>query len=282
MNTLADKLIVFDGNCYLCRNGAKLSVQFSSFPEEKLSAYDSLSPELQAKVDQQRFKNEMAVVDLNEKHTLYGLDGILFVLGTKYRFLKAIKPNGLFYKILRVIYRTIAYNRYILFPINSLIKCDCQPPLNKFYRIVLFSFCAIFSLLISSLLGYSIGAHIHHQITTEVIATLGAVGAGWIAQLLTATLFLKGEQFYDYLGHIGVIMFVGVLVLIPGLIGAYLPPLNFFPLMGLCILISCTLMTRMHSKRARIIGLNKSWTYSWFFFLQLSVIITLALVLKSN
>src|SRR5882724_1577015 len=133
MSALSDKIIVYDGNCYLCRTGAMLTFKFSSLTENNLSSYDDLDPVLKAKVEQEVFQNEMAVLDRGENRTLYGLEGILFVLGTKFRIFSSIKAGSFLFKFLNFFYKIIAYNRYILFPINSTIKCTCQPPLNIRY-----------------------------------------------------------------------------------------------------------------------------------------------------
>ena len=284
MDPLENKIIVFDGTCYLCRNGAMLTAKYSSISEEKLCAYNDLSDELRSKVDPSRFQNEMALVDTTGNETLYGLEGILYVISSRFKFLKWIKKGSILFNISNFFYKTLALNRYILFPIDSQIKCDCQPPLNRFYRLSFFSLCILFSLLISSLLGYSIGKHLQvfkFGVELALPATLFAVGTGWVVHILLSLLFLKGEQLYDYLGNLGTIMFVGVLLLIPGLAGAYLHAITYFPLMTLCIIVSCVIMTRMHNKRVRILGLNRAWAYSWFLLLQLSLILTLVFVLKN-
>jgi hypothetical protein len=279
MKTLDNKLIIYDSNCYLCRTGARLSDKYSFVPSEKLAAYNDLPPELRSKVHLPSFRNEMAVIDTRSGNTLYGLDGILYVLGTRYKALKKVRTGGVLYRIIRMLYRTVSYNRYIMFPPRSLFKCDCQPPLNRRYRLLLFAFCGLAALIISSLLGISIAFNSGLPVKRSVLATLAAVGSGWVIQILTAKTALKEETFYDYLGHLGVIMLTGVLILVPALTAYFLGPFVFYPLIALFILTSCVTMTRMHYRRVVALQISQAWTYSWFLILQMSVMLTLFLVL---
>lgn len=274
------KLVVYDGNCYLCRNGAILAAEYGFIPQSRLTAFDDLDEHLRSKVDLEKFRSEMAVIDLEKKETSYGVDGVLSILSIRMPFMGKVKKEGLIYRIFKVLYRMIAYNRYILFPFNSPYKCDCEPPLNRRYRVALIAFCIFFSVLISALLGLSVSKHFPIPVYTAVAATLFAVGTGWLLQMITALLFLKGEQVYNYLGNLGVIMLAGVLILIPGLAGAFLKTSVYLPLIAFFILVSCFTMTLMHRKRARILGLSSLWTWLWFIFLQLSFISTLIFILS--
>jgi len=275
MNTLANKIIIYDGNCYLCRSGAMLTFKYSSLSEENLSPYDTLDARLKSKVALTSFQNEMAVVDRGEGRTIYGLEGILYVLGTKYNVFNRIKPGSFIFRFLNLFYRIIAYNRYILFPIHSKIKCSCQPPLNIRFRLLLFACCIAVSIMISLILGYSIGRHLPVSPGTVIPGTLVAVSTGWILQVLLATIYLKGEQLYDYLGNLGVIMLTGVLVLAPALAGSFLQPRIYFPLLIINVLASCITMLRMHHKRTGLLGLKTTWDYSLFTLLISSAYFTI-------
>jgi len=59
-------------------------------------------------------------------------------------------------------------------------------------------------------------------------------------------------------------MLAGVLVLLPGLACVWLPDTFFFPVIGLNVLISSSLMFYMHYKRAAAIGLRFGWTLLLF------------------
>jgi len=211
---------------------------------------------------------------------MYGLEGILFVTGTKFKLLQRIKKGSLIFNLINFIYHIVAYNRYILFPINSAYKCNCEPQFNKKYRLVLFAICITGSILISSLFGYAISRNCHKPLYDSVFYTLLAVGSGWIMQIVLAVSLLKGEKLYDYLCHLGVIMFTGVLILLPGLTTVFLPTSTFLCAMLFFVTGSCATMTTMHGKRIKTLGLKKAWTYSWFLFLQLSVISVSCYLLK--
>jgi predicted DCC family thiol-disulfide oxidoreductase YuxK len=273
MNAADTQLIVYDGNCYLCRTGAELVAAYNFIPGNRLIPFDKLDNDLQSKVDAGLFRSEMAVIDREKNETYYGIDAVLIVLSNKIPFLKRIRKGGRIYRLLRLLYRTIALNRYILFPYPSTVKCDCEPPHNRKYRLILTGFCILIATVISTLLGFSLAAHLRNVPSSAVVlSTLFAVGAGWILQMGAAFLFLQKEQLYDYLATLGVIMLAGVLILLPGLAVSFLHAIPYFSIMTACIVTSFITMTRMHIRRAYLMGLEPHWTLMWAVFLLVPVI----------
>ncbi len=275
MNSLDNKIVIYDGNCKLCSSGAKLTLEFSKFPKENLSSYDDLNEALQPKVNFELFRNEMAVIDKAGLPTLYGFEGVLFVLSCKFPFLGRIKRSSLLFSILNVFYKIVAYNRYVLFPVNSTIKCSCEPPFNGKYRVILFSISLTFSLLFSAAFGATLSRHLDSSAQTAIFYTLVAVGTGWTMQMISAILFLRGEQLLNYFGHLGLIMVTGQLILIPGMLTFFLHSLTFYSVTAICVVVSFIVMMRMHFKRTKILGMKISWNFSLIFFLQLSVMLTI-------
>jgi len=265
MNTAEDRITVYDGNCRFCKGVITTLTRWKWIDISKTEAYYDMAPDKQSKIDLQHFRSEMAIIDMNGGRTLYGLEGVLYSVGYRFPFLRKIKREGFIFPFLNFLYKNIAWNRYVIMTPASPIKCDCEPPLNKFYRLSLFSFCVMVAIIISALKGLALGKHLLVIPDPVFSVTMGLliVGTGWMLQLLIARIALRGEMFYDYLGHIGIIMLTGVTVLIPALALFWLPDVFFYSILGISVLISSIVMFRMHYKRVAAIGLSQKWTLLW-------------------
>lgn len=273
MNATEDRITVYDGNCNFCQRVISTLSKQKWIDATKAEAYYDMSPDKQAKIDLPHFRSEMAVIDMNGGPTLYGLEGVLYAMGYRLPVLREVKRDTFLFPILNFIYKNVAWNRYIILTPKSTIKCDCEPPLNKFYRLSLFTICALASMTISALFGIVVGGLKYHlfygsdMMVMSAGITLAMVGTGWLLQIILARLILRGEQFYDYLGHLGIIMLVGVLVLLPSIALCWLPTNVFIYVSLLNVIISTIAMLTMHYKRTKAIGLKLWWTITWLVFL---------------
>ncbi|MBA3901280.1 MAG: hypothetical protein H0X62_13910, partial [Bacteroidetes bacterium] len=171
------------------------------------------------------------------------------------------------FKFMLFFYRIISLNRYMMFPQKG-IKCNCEPPLNRFYRAIYILFSVLIALIISSLLGLSIGSHLEISPWDSVKWALLIVGTGWAIHILLSAILLKTNKMYDYLGQLSSIMVAGVLVLLPGILLWWMPMNVFLIIIGLSVLCSSILMLKMHFERAKSLELKTFWPIAWFVFLQ--------------
>ena len=73
MKSLEHKFIIYDSNCKVCSSLKDVVLRLTSIPNTKVVAYKDLSDDLSAKIDLNRFRNGMALVDATGIKTLYGL-----------------------------------------------------------------------------------------------------------------------------------------------------------------------------------------------------------------
>src|SRR5689334_6520101 len=112
MKTLENKLIIYDSNCKVCSSMRDVILRVTSIKENKIKAYKDLSSELSAKVDPNKFRNEMALIDTAGGTTIYGAEGVGYIFSSQYKVIDILlnfKPLFVFFKLL---YRIQAYNRY--------------------------------------------------------------------------------------------------------------------------------------------------------------------------
>src|SRR5437868_82043 len=135
MKSLTTKLIIYDSNCKVCSSFRDVVLKFTSVPKAKIKAYKDLSPAQSTQVDADKFKNVMALIDTSGGHTIYGAEGIAYIFSSQYKlidFLLSFKP---IFQVFNFLYKTQAYNRYIIATPNSQFHCDCFPDRIVKYRV---------------------------------------------------------------------------------------------------------------------------------------------------
>lgn len=268
MKTLKNKLIIYDSNCKVCSSMKEVITKVTSVPEQKIKAYKDLPAELSAKVDVEKFKNEMALIDLSEGKTLYGAEGVAYIFSSQYKLvglLLAIKP--LFY-VFDFLYRMQAYNRYIIAAPKSKFHCDCFPDKVIFYRIAYIVFTVSVASFLTGMFGISLKDFFQNISASEaVLQMLLIAGTGWVLQITIAAVTMKTKAL-DYIGHLGSIMVVGLLILVPWMIFYFIMGIRIMAIPLLSVLLSSGYMLYLHIYRLRYLGLSQWWTFSWFLLLQ--------------
>lgn len=247
-------------------------VRITSIPASKIKAYKDLPSELNAKVDLVRFKNEMALIDLDGHSTLYGADGVAYIFSSRYKlaeWLLKIKP---LFILFRFLYRLQAYNRYIIAAPKSKFGCDCFPDKHPFYRKAYIGIAFSISILLTMLFGVSLTSFFDHLSRGDAaVQMLLMAGTGWTLQLALASLFLQ-EKKLDYAGHLGSIMVAGLLILVPWMVFKWITGIEimFFPMLS--VAASSLTMLYLHIHRVKYLQISQGWTISWFLLLQSSAL----------
>ncbi len=256
MDTLAQKLIIYDSDCRLCCSLKDLLLRITTIPAEQVIAYKKLPEALKAKIEEERFHNEMALIDTGEEATLYGPRAIACILSDRQPWLgKMLKWPPLF-SLFTFLYRNIAYNRYQIITPRSRFQCDCFPENVLRYRIsyVLITMAITAGLL--SLLSLAYPASV-----IQASQLLGAAATVWLIQILAAMILLKDEASV-YLGHTGSLMVSGSILLMPaplaGMLGFHSP----YILLANAV-FSGLYTIASHRKRSLFMGLRYAWTIGW-------------------
>jgi len=257
-----------NSNCKVCSSLRDVVLKFTAIPEEKIKAFKDLSPELSTHVDPEEFRNVMALIDVSGGNTLYGAEGVAYIFSSEYKLVDFLLTSKPIFRLFNFIYKTQAYNRYIIATPKSNFKCDCFPERVLKYRVSYIVMTLLISVFLTSMFGLSL-RNFFTGISPVSAATqmLLIAGSGWVLQIMLATIILR-EKALDYIGHLGSIMVVGLLILVPwmiiyaatGLLIPYLP--------GLSVLISSAYMLVLHMNRVKYLEISRGWTVSWFLLLQ--------------
>ncbi|HYG40021.1 MAG TPA: hypothetical protein VD908_15445 [Cytophagales bacterium] len=269
VSSLKNKLVIYDSNCKVCAGLKDILIFLAPWIKNQVVAYKNLSSALASKVALERFRNEMALIDLNQEKTLYGPEGIGYIFSSKSKFVAWILRSDLLNSAFIFLYKTIAHNRYIIASPKSNFSCDCFPEKIVKYRLSYIAITFGISILLTALFGVSLKGF-YPDISTGKAAMemLLMAGTGWIFQLFMALIFLRDKSL-DYIGHLGSISVVGLLILVPWMLFHFITGLDFIFLPILSVALSSGYMLFLHIKRTKTLEINGAWTLSWFLFLQL-------------
>ncbi|MBD2752318.1 thiol-disulfide oxidoreductase DCC family protein [Spirosoma validum] len=206
------KLLIYDGSCPMCNLYTKGMVAadtsgcLSRISNEQLTQESILN-----RLDKQRARHEIPLVDLDGGETLYGVDTWVYAFGQRSHSIEKILSLKWFRAFLEKLYAFISYNRRIIITSapGRWQLLDLQPEFRLGYRLM-------FVMLALGLVG---GLHyvVAGSLDWSVFALLGG-------QLSLISLYVwKSKQFpfletlLDYTGHLAMSLLLGGIVMAIGL-----------------------------------------------------------------
>jgi predicted DCC family thiol-disulfide oxidoreductase YuxK len=261
------KTLVYDGDCPMCNATVGLLLRLKLLRREQARSNHDLSGDDLESVRAAGIRNQLVVLDPQTRETRSGADGILWILSENTGNHLAIRLLGLpgVRHLLRWGYQIVSYNRRVISTPRQQIVCDCEPEVTLARRLALVVPTLVLTVLMTALFGAAVfyGWQLGDAPSGAVFMCVAA-GSGWVALVAAALVLLRGEQRIDYVAHLVVTMFVGVLVLIPAsLLALVLPRPVLIVLDGLSVLASFSLMFAMQRRRVAAIGLSNRWLWAW-------------------
>ncbi|WP_461054323.1 thiol-disulfide oxidoreductase DCC family protein [Spirosoma arcticum] len=252
------KLVVYDASCPMCRLYTKgMTSADSSGYLTRISNDELTDNTVLNRIDQQRARHEIPLVDLDGGETLYGVDTWIYAVSQRSNQIAKLLSQNWLRTVLQKLYGFISYNRRII--ITSAPSrwqlLDLQPDFRLSYRLA-------FVLLVMGLVS---GLHyaVDGPFEWPVFALLGGqLGLVSLYSWLTRRPEFR-ETLLDYCGHLGMSLLVGGLVMA---ISAY-----FNWPMGL--LVGSGLAITQHFIRIYRLGLNP-WLSASFTLLYLLIILS--------
>jgi len=207
-------ILVYDDLCPLCALYTSWFVKTGLLPAEGRKSFSDLSPVLLNKIDFDKSRNEIPLIDTNQNRVLYGIDSLLEILAQDFPFLKSIGNLSPVKWFLKKFYKFISYNRKVIVA----KKCgpgaiDCSPDFNIFYRTL---FMLVFLLFNTAMLFpvhnfvlRSIPQYQHSAMALQVAHACLVI----LNIFLAASLDLR--KAIDYLGQVNMLALISILLLIP-------------------------------------------------------------------
>jgi predicted DCC family thiol-disulfide oxidoreductase YuxK len=272
MKTLKNHIILFDGECPMCRAYTQAFVKTGMLDVNGRAAYQT---DMNAcpLIDRQRAVNEIALVNLESGEVTYGVASIFKILGNAWPMFAGLFACNPFLWVMRKVYAFISYNRRVIIPASEFgSSFGYQPTFKLHYRIayLLFTwFCT----------GFILTAYVHRL--TPAIPLGNAYreylicGGQIIFQGIIISTFAK-TKLWDYLGNMMTISFGGSLaLLLPLATGAWLNlPAIFFIASFITV---AGLMFLEHIRRTKLLKIGWTMTITWTFYRAMLLVVILML-----
>lgn len=252
-------MILFDGECPLCRVYTKVFVKTGMLGPGGRAAYQDNMENFCPLIDRQRAVEEIALVDLESGEVTYGVKSLFKVIGNAFPAfmpLFAFKP---FAWLMAKLYFFISYNRRVIIPAGRVGEEFAWQPLFKLnYRLAYLVFTWFCTGCI--LTGYA-------RLLAPAIPLGNSYreylicGGQIIFQGTIITTFAR-EKLWAYLGNMMTISFAGslLLLLMIGLNHFVKLPAIAYPIYFLTV---AGLMFLEHIRRTKLIGLGYTLTGTW-------------------
>lgn len=133
METLENKVIVYDDSCPMCEAYTVGFVKIGWL--KKRTGFANASPEILAKLDLNRARHEIPLFDTATGEVRYGLDALFLIIGERMPLFKPLFRSAIFRAPLYQLYQIITFNRRVIAAsVSPKTGFDCAPDLNVFYR----------------------------------------------------------------------------------------------------------------------------------------------------
>lgn len=128
-----NKVIVYDDVCPMCRAYTAGFVRLGWL--KRRTGFAEAPEDILAKIDLDRARHEIPLLDTRTGEVVYGLDALFLILGERMPLLKPLFRNRLFRGFLYQLYQIVTYNRRVIAGSRApQTGFDCAPDVNLFYR----------------------------------------------------------------------------------------------------------------------------------------------------
>lgn len=271
MKTLNNQTLLYDEDCPMCNLYTAAFINTKMLDANGRKPFVTLTDAEANYIDMDRAKNEIALVDTQNKTVIYGIDGLLKVIGFSFPVIEKFgnwKPINYF---LKKLYKFISYNRKAIIPSkeNTHIKTQCIPDFNYFYRILYILIGSVFTAIILFYYSKNIPLIPNGKWTRELVLATGQIGF----QFLFIQKMTKEKQL-NYIGNLVTISLMGSLLLIPVLLlQNFISPIVTLGWFGLTV----SLMIAEHYRRTTVLELPKYVTATWIIYRLIALLIILNL-----
>ncbi|HEX7906277.1 MAG TPA: hypothetical protein VF487_20525 [Chitinophagaceae bacterium] len=211
---MKNKILVYDDNCPLCSWYSSLFTRYGFLPPDGRVAFSILDPELLVRIDVDKSRNEIPLLDTITGEVVYGIDALLEILGQRFTVIKTIGHIKPVNRVLKKLYKLISFNRKVIVA----KKCspgaiDCAPDMNYFYRILFMLLFLVFNTVMLYPLHNSLLSRV--SFFTVSINELLAAHFFLFGINCLLSLNLKKQKSIEYLGQVNMLALIGILLLLP-------------------------------------------------------------------
>lgn len=218
---MKNKILVYDDNCPLCSWYSGLFVRYGLLTAEGRKSFSDLDPFIITRINIERGRNEIPLLDTDSGDVSYGIDALLNILGERFPFIKKIGSIQPVYWFLKRFYRFISYNRKVIVARRCNAGAfDCAPDINYFYRLL---FMGIF-LAFNTLMLFPLHTYVLTDLTYYHLSINNLQTAHFLLVSINCLVALsfKKEKALEYLGQVNMLALTSILLLTPLILFSFL------------------------------------------------------------
>ncbi|MEL7531320.1 MAG: hypothetical protein AAFN10_08440 [Bacteroidota bacterium] len=187
-------LIIYDDSCPMCKAYTKGFVEMGLLTAENRVGFAETDEDLRTKIDLERGRHEIPLLDRESGEVKYGLKALTHLLSQKWPLLGPVLKSKFVYYAFYPLYQIITYNRRLI--ANSRAPqtgFDCAPDFNAFYR----TLYILLGLMLSLLIGLKLPL-----IVLTVWSLLLSIGGAYIS------LTRNSRARWDAWGHLATVALI--------------------------------------------------------------------------
>ncbi len=256
-------IMVYDDACPLCVAYTKLFVKAGILPPAGRQPFSNIfNTEYGKYIDPVRGKNEIPLVDKKTGTTIYGVEALLKVLGSRWAFFNYLQKNRPLFWLIQKAYFVISYNRKVIVPPRFCDSDKCSPQFNLKYRLVYFITAMLITGVLFFMFGQKLGDTGNPSFTGYRGLDIIALFLPCVVSQFLLTRMLYGKLFWNYAGNVATFNLIGAFSLL-----VWLPFLkNAGPNIEIVftgIFISAIIKGYLNIKRSRVIGISNYYAIIW-------------------
>lgn len=211
---MENKILIYDDNCPLCTWYSGLFVKYGFLNADGRKPFSTLDDELLSKIDFDKSRNEIPLLDTSTNKVLYGIDALLEILDQKIPLLKNTGNLAPLKWVLKKIYKLISFNRKVIVakkcgPANI----DCSPDTNFVYRFIFMLICLSFN----TAMLYPFQTTLFSKLSYYHLDFYQLQAAHFSFVIINCSLALSFSKArgYEYLGQVNMLALSVILLLTP-------------------------------------------------------------------
>ena len=258
---MKNKILVYDDNCPLCTWYSGLFVKYGFLNADGRKPFSTIDDDLLIKIDFDKGKNEIPLLDTSTLKVVYGIDALLDILDQKIPFIKTIANFAPLKWILKRLYKFVSFNRKVIVakkcgPANI----DCSPDYNYLYRFIFMAVCLGFN----TLMLYPFHNNLFSKLSYYHLDLYELQAAHFAFVIINCTLafsFQKPKR-YEYLGQVNMLALSVILLLIPLMIFQFVFDSEWLATTGL--ILTAIFIFKEYIRRMEYAGVlsNNKWIVS--------------------
>jgi hypothetical protein len=147
METLVNKKIIYDDTCPMCQWYTGKFIESGVMTEGDRLSFSQLSQEYKIHLDLNRARHEIPLLDIQTGKVLYGLDGLMLIIGKVFPMFNKLLNTNACKLIIRPLYKFVSYNRRIVVPASGhKVGFDAAPDFHWGWRLFFMCFMLLMSL----------------------------------------------------------------------------------------------------------------------------------------